>query len=143
MAGKLRFGAFIAPFHPLDENPTLALERDLDRTDAAADALHRLEPAHGDIEQAITDANGPVDPMQAAGGFGVEELFQGVDGVGWRRAGKLHGLGPRGGGEIEDRGVAPGLVESDFERGGRKRAALGKIERHRMNLTKTACPERL
>ena len=29
MAGsKLRFGAFIAPFHPLDENPTLALERD-------------------------------------------------------------------------------------------------------------------
>lgn len=31
MAGeKIRFGAFIAPFHPLDENPTLALERDLD-----------------------------------------------------------------------------------------------------------------
>ncbi|MGO9061279.1 MAG: LLM class flavin-dependent oxidoreductase [Candidatus Binataceae bacterium] len=31
MAGpRLRFGAFIAPFHPLDENPTLALERDLD-----------------------------------------------------------------------------------------------------------------
>lgn len=27
---KLRFGAFIAPFHPLDENPTLAIERDLD-----------------------------------------------------------------------------------------------------------------
>ena len=27
---KLRFGAFIAPFHPLDENPTLALERDLE-----------------------------------------------------------------------------------------------------------------
>ncbi len=27
---KLRFGAFMAPFHPLDENPTLALERDLD-----------------------------------------------------------------------------------------------------------------
>ncbi|GGC87605.1 LLM class flavin-dependent oxidoreductase [Chelatococcus reniformis] len=31
MAGtKLRFGAFIAPFHPLDENPTLAIERDLE-----------------------------------------------------------------------------------------------------------------
>ncbi len=31
MAGpKLRFGAFIAPFHPVDENPTLALERDLE-----------------------------------------------------------------------------------------------------------------
>jgi limonene 1,2-monooxygenase len=31
MAGtKLRFGAFIAPFHPVDENPTLAIERDLD-----------------------------------------------------------------------------------------------------------------
>jgi limonene 1,2-monooxygenase len=29
-AEKIRFGAFIAPFHPLDENPTLALERDLD-----------------------------------------------------------------------------------------------------------------
>lgn len=27
---RLRFGAFIAPFHPLDENPTLALERDLE-----------------------------------------------------------------------------------------------------------------
>jgi limonene 1,2-monooxygenase len=27
---KLRFGAFIAPFHPLKENPTLALERDLE-----------------------------------------------------------------------------------------------------------------
>lgn len=25
---KMRFGAFIAPFHPLDENPTLAIERD-------------------------------------------------------------------------------------------------------------------
>lgn len=31
MAGsKMRFGAFIAPFHPLRENPTLALERDLE-----------------------------------------------------------------------------------------------------------------
>jgi limonene 1,2-monooxygenase len=31
MAGeKLRFGAFIAPFHPLDENPTQAIERDLE-----------------------------------------------------------------------------------------------------------------
>ena len=31
MAGpKLRFGAFIAPFHPLRENPTLALERDIE-----------------------------------------------------------------------------------------------------------------
>ena len=27
---KLRFGVFIAPFHPLSENPTLALERDLE-----------------------------------------------------------------------------------------------------------------
>jgi len=27
---KLRFGAFMAPFHPVDENPTLALERDLE-----------------------------------------------------------------------------------------------------------------
>ncbi len=27
---KLRFGAFIAPFHPLDENPTLALDRDIE-----------------------------------------------------------------------------------------------------------------
>ncbi|MBI1250210.1 MAG: LLM class flavin-dependent oxidoreductase [Alphaproteobacteria bacterium] len=27
---KLRFGAFIAPFHPLRDNPTLAIERDLD-----------------------------------------------------------------------------------------------------------------
>lgn len=30
MTRKLRFGAFIAPFHPLGENPTLALERDLE-----------------------------------------------------------------------------------------------------------------
>ncbi|MEQ9150865.1 MAG: LLM class flavin-dependent oxidoreductase [Parvibaculum sp.] len=27
---KMRFGAFIAPFHPLDENPTLAVERDFE-----------------------------------------------------------------------------------------------------------------
>ena len=27
---KMKFGAFIAPFHPLNENPTLALERDLE-----------------------------------------------------------------------------------------------------------------
>ena len=30
MTGKMRFGAFIAPFHPLEENPTLALERDIE-----------------------------------------------------------------------------------------------------------------
>jgi limonene 1,2-monooxygenase len=30
MSVKLRFGAFIAPFHTPDENPTLALERDLE-----------------------------------------------------------------------------------------------------------------
>jgi limonene 1,2-monooxygenase len=31
MAGrKMRFGAFIAPFHPLNENPTLAIERDIE-----------------------------------------------------------------------------------------------------------------
>jgi len=30
MTDKLRFGAFIAPFHALDENPTLALHRDLE-----------------------------------------------------------------------------------------------------------------
>ena len=27
---KMKFGAFIAPFHPLDENPTLAIERDIE-----------------------------------------------------------------------------------------------------------------
>ncbi|MEQ8283711.1 MAG: LLM class flavin-dependent oxidoreductase [Parvibaculum sp.] len=27
---KMRFGAFIAPFHPIDENPTLAIERDIE-----------------------------------------------------------------------------------------------------------------
>jgi limonene 1,2-monooxygenase len=27
---RLRFGAFIAPFHPVDENPSLAIERDLE-----------------------------------------------------------------------------------------------------------------
>ncbi|MDO8324149.1 MAG: LLM class flavin-dependent oxidoreductase, partial [Phenylobacterium sp.] len=30
LENKLRFGAFIAPFHPLDENPTLAIQRDLE-----------------------------------------------------------------------------------------------------------------
>src|SRR6185437_13340703 len=29
-SAKLRFGAFIAPFHPLDENPTQAIERYLE-----------------------------------------------------------------------------------------------------------------
>jgi limonene 1,2-monooxygenase len=27
---KLRFGAFIAPFHPIDENPSLAMQRDME-----------------------------------------------------------------------------------------------------------------
>jgi limonene 1,2-monooxygenase len=30
LGNKLRFGAFIAPFHPVDENPTLAIQRDLE-----------------------------------------------------------------------------------------------------------------
>ena len=30
MPGKLRFGAFCGPHHPLNENPTLALQRDLE-----------------------------------------------------------------------------------------------------------------
>ncbi|MGD0075621.1 MAG: LLM class flavin-dependent oxidoreductase [Candidatus Binataceae bacterium] len=29
-SGRLRFGLFVAPFHPVGENPTLAYERDLD-----------------------------------------------------------------------------------------------------------------
>ena len=28
-AGDLKFGIFLAPFHPLKENPTVALERDM------------------------------------------------------------------------------------------------------------------
>ena len=27
--GFIRFGIFLAPFHPVGQNPTLALERDL------------------------------------------------------------------------------------------------------------------
>jgi limonene 1,2-monooxygenase len=30
LPARLRFGAFIAPFHPIDENPTLAIQRDLE-----------------------------------------------------------------------------------------------------------------
>lgn len=30
MSGKLRFGAFCGPHHPMNENPTLALQRDLE-----------------------------------------------------------------------------------------------------------------
>jgi limonene 1,2-monooxygenase len=30
MSDRMRFGAFIAPFHPVNENPTLALERDIE-----------------------------------------------------------------------------------------------------------------
>jgi limonene 1,2-monooxygenase len=30
LAPRLRFGAFIAPFHPIDENPTLAIHRDME-----------------------------------------------------------------------------------------------------------------
>ncbi|MCR5880897.1 LLM class flavin-dependent oxidoreductase [Phenylobacterium sp. J367] len=30
LPARLRFGAFIAPFHPVDENPTLAIQRDLE-----------------------------------------------------------------------------------------------------------------
>lgn len=32
MASRLRFGAFLVPFHPVEDNPTLALERDLQLT---------------------------------------------------------------------------------------------------------------
>ena len=28
--GRLQFGIFLAPFHPVGQNPTLALERDLE-----------------------------------------------------------------------------------------------------------------
>ena len=28
--GRMSFGAFMGPFHPVGENPTLALERDLE-----------------------------------------------------------------------------------------------------------------
>jgi len=30
LGDKLRFGAFIAPFHPIEENPTLAIHRDME-----------------------------------------------------------------------------------------------------------------
>ena len=30
MSDRLRFGIFMAPFHPAGENPTLAIERDLE-----------------------------------------------------------------------------------------------------------------
>ena len=30
MMSRLRFGMFTAPFHPVPQNPTLALERDLE-----------------------------------------------------------------------------------------------------------------
>ena len=30
MSTRLRFGIFLAPFHPPGQNPTLALTRDLD-----------------------------------------------------------------------------------------------------------------
>src|SRR3954466_10088985 len=30
MSQPLKFGIFLAPFHPVGQNPTLALERDLD-----------------------------------------------------------------------------------------------------------------
>lgn len=32
MAGKMRFGSFFVPFHPVDQNPTRALQRDLELT---------------------------------------------------------------------------------------------------------------
>ena len=33
MDWPLKFGIFLAPFHPVGQNPTLALERDLDLLD--------------------------------------------------------------------------------------------------------------
>ncbi len=30
LPARLKFGIFMAPFHPLGEDPTLALERDLE-----------------------------------------------------------------------------------------------------------------
>ncbi len=34
-----RFGIFLAPFHPCGQNPTLALERDLELIQRSADVL--------------------------------------------------------------------------------------------------------
>lgn len=39
MSQKMKFGAFIGPHHPLDENPTLAMERDLE----LAEVLEKLD----------------------------------------------------------------------------------------------------
>ena len=34
---RLDFGIFLAPFHPVNENPTLSLQRDFEQCDAAGE----------------------------------------------------------------------------------------------------------
>ena len=54
LGNKLRFGAFIAPFHPLDENPTLAIQRDLELVQWM-DQLGYEEACIGDHHSAAYD----------------------------------------------------------------------------------------
>lgn len=55
---RLRFGAFIAPFHPVGENPSLALSRDfelvewMDRLGSVGNALNQEVQKHlADVER--------------------------------------------------------------------------------------------
>ena len=54
MADRLRFGIFMAPFHQAGENPTLALERDLELV-AHLDALGYDEAWIGEHHSAGTE----------------------------------------------------------------------------------------
>ena len=47
--GRLKFGIFLAPFHPVGQNPTLALERDLQ----LIEHLDALGLAEADVARAL------------------------------------------------------------------------------------------
>jgi hypothetical protein len=51
--GRLNFGVFITPFHPVGQSPTHALQYDMDRVEAL-DASGSTRPGSGSITPADT-----------------------------------------------------------------------------------------
>ena len=85
--GKLRSGIFLAPFHPVDEDPTLAIRRDIElvantgeqitqrrctderrRSATEEDGVHLIRRGenarrHGDFRRKMGVEGGPIDAV--------------------------------------------------------------------------------
>jgi hypothetical protein len=74
MEERLRCGIFLAPFHPVDENPTLALERDFELVDLSGTLEQRCEQYVASGYAVIgdpDDATTRIEQLRSqSGGFG-------------------------------------------------------------------------